>query len=184
MRYFQWNEFPVIQLEQATLRGMLPTDAEALFVLRSNPHIMHYVPRPLATHVDEATQLIAAIQQGFDEGNSLTWGIAEHTSNRIIGTLGFWRIEPENHRAEIGYLLHTDYHGKGLMKAAIRAACEFVFDALPLHSIEAKIDSTNIASWKTIEHCGFRREAHFRENFFHKGQFVDTYVYGLLRSDV
>lgn len=163
---------------------MLPSDAAALFVLRSNPQIMHYVPRPLATHEDEAAQLIAAIQQGFDEGNSLTWGIADNVTNHIIGTLGFWRIEPDNHRAEIGYLLHTHYHGKGLMQTAIQSACRFAFDTLPLHSIEAKIDSTNIASLKTIERCGFRREAHFRENFFHKGQFVDTYVYGLLRSDV
>ena len=184
MRYFNWESFPVIQLEHITLRGMTAADAEDLFVLRSNPHIMHYVPRPLATHVDEATQLIAAIQQGFDEGNSLTWGIADNTTNRIIGTMGFWRIEQDNHRAEIGYLLHTDYQGNGLMQAAIQQACRFVFDTLPLHSIEAKIDSTNIASWKTIERCGFRREAHFRENFFHKGKFVDTYVYGLLRSDL
>ena len=58
-----------------------------------------------------------------------------------------------------------------------------------VHRIYAECDPRNIPSWHLLEHLGFRREAHFRQNlYFHKDRYgmpiwKDTYVYAMLEND-
>ena len=98
----------------------------------------------------------------------------------LIGTIGFWRIESENHRAEIGYLLDPAFHGKGMMHEAMKVVLDYGFGTLKLHSVEANIDKDNEASMKLVERCGFVKEAHFKENYYFEGQFLDSVIYSLI----
>lgn len=90
---------------------------------------------------------------------------------------------------ELGYVLNEHYQGKGYGTAAARAVIHEAFKE-GLHRIYAECCPRNIASWKLMEKLGFQREAHLRQNVsFHKDTngepiYWDTYVYGLLKSDL
>ncbi len=96
------------------------------------------------------------------------------------GSIGLWRIEKENHRAEIGYMLESRLQGKGLMYEALQEVLEYGFRELKRHSIEAQIDPRNTASAALLKKGGFVQEAYFRENYYLRDQFADTAVYSIL----
>lgn len=78
-----------------------------------------------------------------------------YKTNELIGTIGFWKIDKENHWAEIGFLLHLGHQRKGIMQEAVAAVLSYGFSAIKLHSIEANINPANMASKKLLKKNGF-----------------------------
>lgn len=175
-----FSPFPQLQTERLILKRLTPEDAPSLFEMRSNPEVMKYIDRPLAKTVDDATALIQVISDLLEKNEAITWGIFLNNDACIRGTIGFWRIEKENHRAEIGYLLHPMLQGKGFMQEAIESVIDFGFETMRLHSIEANVKPENKASEKLLLRNGFVQEGYFKENYFFDGAFRDTVVYSLL----
>ena len=90
------------------------------------------------------------------------FGLALHAEPQaLIGTCGLWRLDAENHRAELGYMLAQAHWGRGLIGEAISAVCRHGFEQLHLHSIEAHVDPANAASVRVLERAGFVREGYF-----------------------
>ncbi len=59
---------------------------------------------------------------------------------------------------------------------------KFGFETMNFHSIEALIDPNNVASEKLLQKLNFKKEAHFKENFFYNDQFSDTIIYSILKT--
>ena len=180
MLTFDFTSCPPLHTERLTLRPLTAADAPALFVLRADPQVMQYIPRPLHTSVAETEAFIGAVNEGMARQELLNWGVALRASDELIGTIGFYRLQPENHRAEIGYLLHPAHQGQGLMQEAVVAALAYGFDVLRLHSVEGVIDPQNEASARVLRRAGFVQEGLFRECGFWEGKFIDSEYYSLL----
>lgn len=180
-----FNPFPVLETERLILRQYTDSDsdAEALFSFRSNPQAMHFVPRPLHQSTEDALKMIAQINDNVAANDSIGWAVQVKETARVIGSISFHRIEKEHHRGELGYMIHPDYWGKGLVTEAAAAAVHYGFTGLHFHSIEAIIDPDNVASARVLEKLNFVKEAHFKENFVQNGRFTDTAIYSLLKSD-
>ncbi|WP_184550410.1 GNAT family N-acetyltransferase [Mucilaginibacter sp. FT3.2] len=175
-----FTPFPVLTTGHLILRRFIDTDASDLFELRSNPDIMRYINRPLAKTPADASALISVIDDLLASNNGITWCISLKNQPKFIGSVGFWRIEKENHRAEIGYLLNPTHQGKGIMQEAVRAVIDFGFDVLKLHSIQANVSPQNTPSISLLERNNFVMEGHFKEDHLHNGRFEDTLIYALL----
>ena len=175
-----FNPFPVLETERLRLRQITEEDKHEIFALRSDKDIMQYVPRPLMKTMDEAVAHIQMITENIEKQEFINWGMALKSTNKVIGVIGFYRMQKENYRAEVGYMLHTDFHKKGMMKEAIDVVIAYGFTQMKLHSIEAVIDPRNMASENVLVRSGFVKEAHFKENFLHQGEFLDSMHYSLL----
>lgn len=57
------------------------------------------------------------------------------------------------------------------------------FEGLGLHRILGHCDARNEALAQLMECLEMQREAHFRENEFFQGEWVDEYVYALLATE-
>lgn len=176
----QFNPFPNLSTDRLLLRRITPADANALFVLRSDENMMRYIARPLAKSLEDVVQLIQVMDEGIDKNESINWAITLKETQQFIGTIGFVRMSLVHHRAEVGYMLHPDYQGLGIMHEALHAVINFGFHTMKLHSIEAVIDPANVASAKLLERNHFIKEAHFKENHYFDGQFLDSIHYSLL----
>lgn len=177
-----FSPFPEIKTERLQLRRILMEDAQALFEMRSDERVMQFLDRPRAKTIADAENLIRLIDHDIDSNIGITWGVSLHGTSRLIGTMGFWNITKAHFRAEIGYLLHPDFQGKGLMMEAAKKTIDFGFREMGLHSIEANINPNNLRSAKMLEKCGFVKEAHFRENYYYDGKFLDSVIYSLLNN--
>lgn len=174
------HPFTPIETERLLLRQLTPGDIDDIFTLRSNKEVMTFIQRPIAQSIEDAEALLQRVATGFVNNEGITWAVTMKGENRLIGTMAFWRIIKEHHRAEIGYMLHPDYHGKRVMQEAITAALNHGFNVMKLHSVEAHVKPDNVPSIKLLERNGFVKEAHFREDHYYNGVFYDTAVYSLL----
>ncbi|MEO3403184.1 GNAT family N-acetyltransferase [Mucilaginibacter sp. CAU 1740] len=180
MLYPDFAPFPVLTTERLVLRRFTHDDAADLFEMRSNEEVMQYIARPICKTIDDAIALIDVIDKLLAGNDGITWCICLKNSDKYIGSIGFWRIEKENHRAEIGYLLNPAYQGQGLMQEAVEAAIRYAFEVIGLHSIQANVQSENTASVNLLLKNKFIQEAHFKQDHWHKGRFADTLIFSLL----
>lgn len=183
MLHLNFNPFPVITTEYLILRQLTQDDVPDLFWLRSNLEVGKYIPRPPYQSIDEADAFVIKLEKSVTNNESIIWAITLKNENKVIGTVCLWHIQKEHYRGEVGYELHPDYWGKGIMHEALSAILNYGFSNMKLHSIEAIIHPDNVASIKLIKKSKFVKEAHFKENFFHKGEFQDTVIYSLLTPE-
>ena len=174
--------FPVIKTERLTLRRIIEEDVNEVFELRSNPETMRYIPRPLAKTTEDALMHIATIEEKIILNEGINWGITLNDNSKLLGIIGYYRMQPENYRAEIGYILLPEFHGRGIITEAVNRLISYGFNDLKLHSIEAIIDPENLASEKVLQKCGFTKEGHLRECQFYEGKFIDKVIYSLLSN--
>lgn len=180
MPELNFHPFPALTTQRLVLRKMSDNDANEMFFLRSDAQVMKYIDRSPAQSVDEALAFIRMINSALDNNEYINWAISLKDDSKLIGNICFWRIQKEHYRAEIGYVLHPAYQGKGIMHEAITAVLDYGFKVMGLHSVEANVNPENIASIKLLEKNGFIREACFKENYHYNGKFLDSAIYSLI----
>ena len=180
MLTINFSPFPILETERLILRRVLPSDVKEMFELRSNPETMKYIPRPLLTNHEEALAHIQMMEDKIETNEGINWAITIKGDDKMLGVIGHYRIKPEHYRAEVGYMILPEYHGKGITTEAVQCVVDYGFNTMQLHSIEGVIDPENVASEKVLQKCGFVKEAHFKENEFYDGKFIDAVVYSKL----
>jgi ribosomal-protein-alanine N-acetyltransferase len=143
---------------------------------------MQYIDRPMAESIEDALALILKIDESLKANDGITWAICLKNDSRLIGTIGYWRLDKPNYRAEIGYMLLPQMQGKGLMHEAITEVIKYGFEGMNLHSIEANVNPLNEVSKKILEKNGFVQEAYFKENYYYDGKFLDSCIYSLVKK--
>jgi len=183
MLSINFNPFPLLTTDKLLLRHIDKSDVNEIFFLRSDEKVMKYIDRPPAKTTDDAYKFIQIINDLEKNNEEVTWAITLKDDLKLIGTICYWNIKKEHYRAEIGFALHPDYWGKGIMQEALTEVLNYGFKVMNLHSIEANVNPDNAASIKLLEKNNFIREAYFKENYFFNGKFLDTVIYSLLQTD-
>lgn len=174
--------YPILKTERLDLTRPFVGEAEDFFEMRSDPEMMKFIPRPIAETLEDAKKLIRGMDEVIEEKSGVSWSIKMKGSERVIGHIGFYRTQHQHYRTELGYMLRRDFWGKGIISEATRAALDYAFFEMKVHSVEAVIDPANRRSGAVLERNHFIKEAHFRENFYWNGKFTDTGIYTLLKS--
>jgi RimJ/RimL family protein N-acetyltransferase len=165
------------------MRELRQSDAPAVFKLYSDPETVRYWGNDLITETGEAEELVRINLEWVTAGDCYYWAIEHRASGQVIGTCTIFKIDERNRRAEIGYILNRSFWRQGLMTEAMIALLEFSFDTLDLHRLEADTDPNNSASNGLLEKFGFKREGYFRERWWVHGQWLDSDMWGLLKSE-
>ncbi len=178
-----FSPFPDLETERLLLRRVSKNDAYEIMQLRGNAETMKYIPRPLVKNIEDALVHVALINEKNDANEGINWAITIKNNPKLIGIIGHYKIQKENFRTEIGYMLLPEFHNRGIVSEAIRKVVDYGFDVMNLHSIEAVIDPRNFASEKVLQKNNFVKEAHFIENEFAQGKFWDSVIYSLLKRN-
>lgn len=103
--------------------------------------------------------------------------------SKVIGDLSVWYTDMRD-TVEIGYSFSKETSGKGYASEAVRAVIRKLFTDFNVHRIQANLDARNDPSQKLCERVGMRKEAHFIQDFWNKGEWTDSIVYGILATDL
>lgn len=179
-----FETFPELESERLLFRAYDLVHAETLLFMRSHKDVSKYMDTEIPKHVKDSEKRIQEYHKSFKDKTGITWAIIDKASNKLIGDFGVWRIDRQNARGEIGYILHPDFWGKGFMKETMNTLIRFAFKDLNLHSLEANVNPENNNSKALLLKLGFKLEAYFRENFYYNGEFLDSEIYCLLQSDL
>ena len=183
MLNLNFNPFPILESERLILRKLILTDAPQLFELRTGEETMKFIDKDKIASVQVAQDMIQNMDFQIQNHAAVMWGISLPGSAAIIGTIGFWRIVKDHHRAEIGYMLKPEYWNKGYVSEAMNTVINYGFQKMKLHTIEANINPHNLASRRVLEKQGFQQEGFYRENYYFNGKYLDTAVFSLLKSN-
>ena len=181
MLEFDFTPYPTLHTKRLTLRAHKMEDVNDLWQLRSNDEVRKYLDRPKRS-LKEIEKMIGDIIRNIENNEAITWVINLHGQEKMIGDIGFWRIDRTHHRGEVGYILSPKYWGQGLMSEALQVILKYGFEKMKLHSVEANVNPNNAASIRLLEKAGFKKEAHFTENYYGNGKFLDSAIYSLLEK--
>jgi len=165
-----FTPFPTLATERLILRQLEMQDDHEIFFLRSDERVNEYLVAPIAQNVEEARDFISKINTGIANNESPYWGITLKNENKLIGTICFWNISIEENKAEIGYTLHPELQGRGIMQEAISAVIKYGFEKMKLDLIEAVLHPGNTKSVTLLK----------RNAFFYEGKSDDAVVYKLI----
>lgn len=183
MLELNFDPFPFLETDRLRLVQLDERHLERMFLLRSNDDVMRFVERPRPENVEEVREMLISNKELADKKEGIAWVVELKEEQTLAGTIGFWRMKKEHHRAEIGYMILPQYWKQGIMSEALREVVRYGFDVMRLHSIEADINPENTASATILERNGFSREAFFKENFYWKGKYLNSAIYSLLVQD-
>lgn len=145
-------------------------------------HLGGFMPKVVRLNTLESAQsYLHSVVESNGEGELLEWHIFDGVI--LCGAIRLNHIEPENRKVSIGYYIGARFQGRGLATSSIRAVLRFVFEKLEFNRVQLKCASTNVASQRVAERLGFSWEGLLRQAELIDGQYVDHYVYGLLRSE-
>lgn len=180
----QRRTFPLIT-ERLLLRPFTDDDLDALHDIQGRPDVARYLywaprSRDETREMLDRVKRMTAIEEGSD---ALRLAAVLPYSGTLIGDVSLQQISREHLQGEIGFVLHPDHQGRGYATEASAVLLRLGFEKLGLHRIIGRCDARNIASTRVMERLGMRREAHFRENEFVKGEWCDELVYAILAAE-
>jgi RimJ/RimL family protein N-acetyltransferase len=174
---------PTLHTVRLRLRPITGADADALFALHSNAHVLRYWDAPPWTERARAERFIAASRQMAEEGSGARLAIDRQCDGAFIGWCALSRWNRDYRSAAIGYCLGDAAWGRGYATEAARALVQWAFDTLDLNRIQAETDTRNLPSARVLEKLGFVREGTLREDCIVAGEVSDSWVYGLIRRE-
>lgn len=183
---FVRNQLPDLETERLYLRERKVEDAVDMFAYASLPEVAFNAGFPLMEKIEDEEAFIQGIplrmmQAGLPGG----YGITLKGENRVIGSVDFNRRHGElGDIYEIGYVLHPDYWGQGIVPEAVKALCFVAFSLISeLYKIEIACHGSNLQSQAVAKKAGFTLEARLRGRDHVRGQRQDELRFGLLRSE-
>jgi RimJ/RimL family protein N-acetyltransferase len=146
----------ILQTERLIIRTWSANDAEAGFLIWSDPEVMRYVGtgQPNAT-LEETAAWIQRMSAHQDLHGFGFWAVEEKKSGRLIGSCGMGYQRDGGLPIEFGYTLARSHWGKGLATEAATACLRYAFESLGLPELLASVDARNTASQRVLEKIGF-----------------------------
>ncbi len=177
-------EAPIEALEtsRAILRPLALADAEALFAVFADPETMRHFGKPHADPAETRALLDNLGIEPTDPWHRL-WAILPAGETVCRGWVGLMNRIPDQDNAELSIILQRAWQGRGIARAAARAAFAFGFDTWGLHRVYATVVPANGPSVRLVETLGFRQEGRLREAFRSAGAYHDNLLYALLAEE-
>ena len=173
----------LIETERLVIRLAEPEDAERIFSYRSD-FIENKYQGWFPDSVEEVRDYISSMPKVLDiPDRCFQFAIFLTCDKSLIGDMGIIFTNHDNMQAEIGCTLNKDYQGQGYATEALNGMVRFLFGTLNKHRIIASVDPRNTASIRLIERLEFRKEAHFKESYYQRGEWADDLIYAKLNAE-
>jgi RimJ/RimL family protein N-acetyltransferase len=169
--------------ERLVLRPFRHGDEADVLAYRGRADVVRYMPtdRMPADVAEAFVEERRGTTRIVDDHDRIVLAV-EH-GGRVVGDVMLLAGELASRQAEIGWVLNPDVQGRGLATEAARELLALAFDHLNMHRVWAQLDPRNVASARLCERLGMRKEAHFRQDLWFKGEWSDTAIYALLADE-
>lgn len=156
MRLPPYDIFPTVFGEKISLRQLQPEEIKDLVTISFYDSIQ-------ATTLEQAEEMQTKINKDYMDGNSIHWGISDNSTNKIVGTCGYYRGFDKG-EGELGCVLLPQYRSQGFMTTAMLLAIEFGLNDIGLKRIWAVTSRQNNDAIKLLERLSFIKIADLDDN--------------------
>ena len=118
-----------------------------------------------------------------NRGNTVRCSIVDQNDN-FIGLISLTGIDYLNQSAELHIMICDGKNqGKGAGTFAVNAMLDHAFNNMNLHRIELSVLENNERAQHLYEKAGFVREGILRKAYYKNGEFVNAFIYAILRDE-
>lgn len=168
--------------ERLTIRPFKSTDLQDVFAIYNDEDTCKFLLHNKWTQEDMQERFNKKLANSvLSKESKLSLAVIYET--KVVGDLSVWYTDMKD-TVEIGYGFSNEVAGKGLATEAVSSLVNKLFSEFNVHRIQANLDARNTASQKLCERIGMRKEAHFIQNYWNKNEWTDSFVYGMLSSDL
>jgi RimJ/RimL family protein N-acetyltransferase len=175
----------LLETERLLLRPFTAGDFDALFAIQSRSDVtrwLYWGPQG-EDEVRAALERRIASSTLANDGDALSFAVVLKASSKVVGDGSLFLLSAAHRHGEIGFVFHPDHHGHGYATETARLLLQLAFEEFGLHRVIGRLEPRNVASARLLERLGMRREAHFVENEFVKGEWQSELVYALLERE-
>jgi RimJ/RimL family protein N-acetyltransferase len=176
--------FKTLETTRLRLRHFTDADFAPFMAYRNDPKVAKYQEWEGISELEAYAfvQEQKEVQPGVP-GQWFQIAIELKETGILVGDCALKIEENDERQAEIGYTLSRAYQGRGIASEAVKCVLDYTFLTLGLHRMIAITDCENAASVALLERLGLRREGHFLQNVWFKGQWGDEYLYAILQEE-
>jgi RimJ/RimL family protein N-acetyltransferase len=175
------TDFTRLCTPRLILRRLRRSDLPAFCRYRSDPEVARY--QDWAAFSAEEGSRFFAEQAKLHPDIAGTWyqtAIELSETGELIGDCGLHALQDQPRQVEIGFTLAIEHQGRGYATEAVAALLDYAFGKLDKHRAVAIIDTRNSRAARVLERVGMRREGHFVQNVWFKGEWGDECLYAVL----
>ncbi len=154
---------PVLETPRTVMRPHNVEDFEDVAAMWADPDVVRHISGRPSTREESWSRLLryighwTALQYGF-------WAVEDRQSGRYLGDVGLADFKrdiqpPPESRAEAGWVLRPETHGRGLATETVAAALNWADANLASERTTCLIAPDNRASIRVAEKVGFRQVA-------------------------
>lgn len=183
----KWSESTLLESERLRLRPNTGDDLPRIVEACSDP-ISHQwlisLPQPYTETTARA--YVADCTWQAAKGSKATWAIADRDTDQLLGNIAVMdMLGPNPTSGEIGYWMHPDARGRGIMTEAAKLVVAHALSPqgldrrrLVLYAADGNEASNKVATAAGFERYGTQRSAEQLGD----GSYVDLHGYELLRQ--
>lgn len=169
--------------DRLTLRHCRNDDLPSLLAYYSDPTVARYLLHEPWTPEQAEREVAKLVERRTVGASGQALSLVVEGEGRVVGDISLVPTDDTLSQAEVGWVFHPDFGGKGYATEAVRAVIGIAFGHYEMHRVKAQLDPRNEASAQMCERLGMTKEAHLRQDWWSKGEWTDTAVYGLLATD-
>ncbi|MHB8097493.1 MAG: GNAT family N-acetyltransferase [Erysipelotrichaceae bacterium] len=175
---------PTVEIERLILRPIQLDDDKDMYEYCSDDDVIKYLWFEKHDSIEFSRYVIEKLfLNRVDVGIPEAYAIVIKESNKMIGTIDVNQVH-FNEVGVIGYVIHKDYWGKGIVSEALETLIPILFYHCGFYRLEINHCADNVGSARVIEKAGFIQEGRFRRRKKERdGHRADYIYYGLCKDD-
>jgi [ribosomal protein S5]-alanine N-acetyltransferase len=173
--------FHSLQGQNIYFKSLSVDDVQEIHRYASDPDVKRFIGWKLMETLEQTREYIEKMLKREEEGSFIYASIVLKSTGGVIGTAMIFGFDHEAKHAEIGYVFHRDYWGKGYGTEAVRMMDNFAFETLNLHKLHGRVASSNIGSARVLEKNGYEIEGRLKDYYFIDDKYHDNLFFGKIK---
>lgn len=148
----QLAAYSYLETERLILRPFQYSDGEDFYKIVSQPDNLPFI-FPHVLTLEEAQELMVLRFMKEPLGQ---WAILDKRNQKVVGAIGFEKLEDRLRQAELGYFIFKDVWGQGFATEAVKNISFLAFQELGLRELSIIAHLENTASQRVALKSGFK----------------------------
>jgi RimJ/RimL family protein N-acetyltransferase len=180
--HLDWRDgLPLMATSRVMLREPRKGDAAALLRLARLPEIaQHTWPPP--DNVEAFERFIEWARTNRAGGTYACFVVVPKGHSTVAGMFELRALHADFFRAELAGALDPQYWGTGVFVDCARLVCDFAFNAIGVHRIEARAEVDNGRANGALRKLGATQEGRLRGSFVRGDEVVDQYIWSIINA--
>ena len=163
------------RIDDLTIRGITPDDAEGLAEVLNMPGVRHGTLRQPFQSTERTRQYI----EGLSASDIV---VAAEWRGRILGNAGLHaKSGRQKHVATLGIAISDDFQGKGIGSRLLAALIDAAENWHDIHRIDLMVFTDNAPAIGLYRKFGFEIEGTLRNYAFRDGSYADSHIMARIR---